>query len=107
MVAPTPRKAGPSLTRMSSKGQVVIPKDVRNSLGWKSGDTLLVEQADDAIIIRIEKDEDAALREKLFGPPVPLDEITGSFAHLLKAGSRPARSNRNMREAARVAFADR
>jgi len=91
-------------TRMSSKGQVVIPKEVRDRLGWKAGDTLLIEQTDDTIIIRGRNDEAAALREKLFGSPVPLDEIVGCLAHLVKADHKPARSNRHLRNAARAAF---
>jgi AbrB family looped-hinge helix DNA binding protein len=30
-------------TRLSSKGQVVIPAGIRRTLGWRPGETLLVE----------------------------------------------------------------
>jgi AbrB family looped-hinge helix DNA binding protein len=39
-------------TRISSKGQVVIPKRVREALGLKPGDPLLVGVQGDMIVIR-------------------------------------------------------
>lgn len=39
-------------TRISSKGQVVIPKDVRARHGWKAGMELEVEETADAVTLR-------------------------------------------------------
>jgi len=39
-------------TRISSKGQVVIPKRVREALGLEPGDPLLVGVKGDVIVIR-------------------------------------------------------
>ena len=39
-------------TRLSSKGQVVIPKRIRDALNMKSGDDLVVLRKGDQIIIR-------------------------------------------------------
>ncbi len=39
-----------NITRMSSKGQVVIPADMRN--GLKEGDKLVVIRSDDQIILK-------------------------------------------------------
>ena len=37
---------------MSSKGQVVIPRDVRDKLGLKAGDYLLIELEGDEVKLR-------------------------------------------------------
>jgi len=39
-------------TRMSSKGQVVIPEDIRNRLKLKSGSRFVVVGKDDVIILK-------------------------------------------------------
>jgi AbrB family looped-hinge helix DNA binding protein len=39
-------------TRMSSKGQVVIPESVRKRLGLKAGSEFVVVAGDDAIVLR-------------------------------------------------------
>lgn len=39
-------------TKLSSKGQVVIPEEVRNRLGLKEGDQFVVLGEDDAVILK-------------------------------------------------------
>ncbi|MCX6012894.1 MAG: AbrB/MazE/SpoVT family DNA-binding domain-containing protein [Chloroflexi bacterium] len=39
-------------TRMSSKGQVVIPEEIRNRLGLKNGDKFLVIGDKDVVILK-------------------------------------------------------
>ena len=39
-------------TKLSSKGQVVIPEEVRNDLGLKEGDQFIVIGRGDAIILK-------------------------------------------------------
>lgn len=39
-------------TRMSSRGQVVIPEDVRRRLGLKAGSQFVVVAGDDAVILK-------------------------------------------------------
>lgn len=39
-------------TRMSSKGQVVIPEEIRNQLGLKSGDQFVVVGDRDVVILK-------------------------------------------------------
>ncbi|MGE5549417.1 MAG: AbrB/MazE/SpoVT family DNA-binding domain-containing protein [Bacteroidota bacterium] len=39
-------------TRLSSKGQVVIPGDIRAAHGWGAGTEFFVEDRGDAIILR-------------------------------------------------------
>ncbi len=38
--------------KMSSKGQIVIPKSIRTRLGLKEGDTLIVASQDDLLILK-------------------------------------------------------
>jgi AbrB family looped-hinge helix DNA binding protein len=40
------------LTKMSSRGQVVIPKSIRSQLGFEEGDRMMVEARDGEIILR-------------------------------------------------------
>ena len=42
-----------STTRMSSKGQVVIPEDIRRRLGLNSGTQFLVLGEDDVVILKM------------------------------------------------------
>ena len=39
-------------TKLSSKGQVVIPEEIRKQLGLKEGDQFVVVGQDDAIILK-------------------------------------------------------
>jgi AbrB family looped-hinge helix DNA binding protein len=39
-------------TKMSSKGQIVIPEDIRNRLGLKTGDKFLVKGDKDVVILK-------------------------------------------------------
>lgn len=39
-------------TKMSSKGQIVIPEDIRNRLGLKTGDKFLVIGEKDVVILK-------------------------------------------------------
>lgn len=52
-----------AITKMSSKGQVVIPQDMRKDL--KEGDKLLVIHSDKHLILKKASDLDAALAEDL------------------------------------------
>jgi len=61
-------------TKMSSKGQVVIPEDIRNQLKLKAGVQFVVVGDKDTVVL------------KTISPP-PVDE----FEHLLKYARRQAR----------------
>jgi len=52
-----------SITRMSSKGQIVIPQELRK--GIKEGEEFIVIRDDDRIILKNTKDFDENLREDL------------------------------------------
>ena len=49
------------VTRMSSKGQVVIPKDIRENLKLKEGDKLIAYNKGDLIILRRLEGEESIL----------------------------------------------
>ena len=44
--------AGYATTRLSSKGQVVIPEDIRNNLGLSPGDQFIVIGEGDTVILK-------------------------------------------------------
>lgn len=39
-------------TKMSSKGQVVIPRELRERRGWREGTELIVEETDGGVLLR-------------------------------------------------------
>lgn len=44
-----------SRATLTSKGQLTVPKDVRDRLGLKSGDRLVFEVEDDSVRLRVER----------------------------------------------------
>ena len=44
--------SGVETTKMSSKGQIVIPEEIRNKLGLKAGDKFLVVGEKDVVILK-------------------------------------------------------
>jgi AbrB family looped-hinge helix DNA binding protein len=39
-------------TRLSTKGQIVLPKDIRTARAWGPGTEFIVEQTEDGILLR-------------------------------------------------------
>ena len=58
-------------TRLSSKGQVIIPKPVRDRLGWREGTEIDVEDHGDAVVLRI---------SRLF-PRTTIEDVRGCLAY--------------------------
>jgi AbrB family looped-hinge helix DNA binding protein len=54
-------------TNISTKGQVVLPKVVRDQHGWRPGDKLEVESRPDSVVLR-------AVAEH---PPTRYDDVAG------------------------------
>lgn len=54
-----------SRTRMSSKGQVVIPRSVRTSMGLRPGEEFVVLARDDAVILKVIKPPSMADLDRL------------------------------------------
>ncbi len=80
-------------TKLSTKGQVVIPKPIRDRLGWRSGATLEVEDRDECVVIRLQRGlQDTEVDDLLGcvdyqGPRVTLQEMDEAIA----AGASEAR----------------
>jgi AbrB family looped-hinge helix DNA binding protein len=75
-------------TRISEKGQVVVPKAARDRLGWVPGTELEIVETTDAITLRprrtggrLSVDEAVARLRALYrhaGPPVPIEKLSWS-----------------------------
>ena len=67
-------------TRLSAKGQVVIPKDVREQLGIEPGDPLEVHAAKGGVFLRKRSD-----KERL-----PIDQVFAELRRIVSYEGRPA-----------------
>lgn len=67
-------------TKISSKGQIVIPREAREALQWRHGDTLIVEIHGDADGVLLRRESPLAQ----LGPPLGADEVSGMLAGKLK-----------------------
>jgi AbrB family looped-hinge helix DNA binding protein len=68
-------------TVMSAKGQVVIPKALRDQLGWTSGRKLVVEATPQGVVLKAAKPWPETRMEDVFGcvkydgPPITIKEM--------------------------------
>ena len=68
-------------TTLSSKGQIVIPKEVREAHGWREGDEFIVEETRDGIVLRLVRRVERTTPGEVFGclgyegPPKTLAEM--------------------------------
>lgn len=53
-------------TKLSSKGQVVLPKSVRISRGWKPGTELVVRERDNGVLLEPKRTKRGSM-DRLFG----------------------------------------
>ncbi len=89
-------------TRLTSKGQVVIPKPVRDRMRWKTGTRLEVEATEDgAVVLRPEGRERGIddLIERLSGclrgyPRDPIAELEAEHRTEIEADERRLRRRR-------------
>lgn len=75
-------------TRLSAKGQVVIPKDVRDRLGWAQGSDLEVVETAGGVLLRrpparkmlsvAEATKELRKRFQYKGPPLPIERLSWS-----------------------------
>jgi AbrB family looped-hinge helix DNA binding protein len=82
-------------TKVSTRGQVVIPKDLRETYRWQTGQELDV----------IDTGEGLLLKARSTGQAVSWDEVAGCLRHLAKGKSAP--TDEQMRAAVRQMAAQR
>ena len=63
-------------TRLSSKGQIILPKSIRDSRAWQPGMEFTVEPAKDGVF----------LRPAAFFPPAEMDDVAGCLRSKHKPG---------------------
>ena len=68
-------------TKLSSKGQIVVPKAIRDALDWPVGAELTVERGDDCFVVRRNRRlrrttiEEVAGCLQYDGPPVSVEDM--------------------------------
>jgi AbrB family looped-hinge helix DNA binding protein len=66
---------------LSTKGQVVIPKDIRDALHWEAGTELTVIPAGNGVMLKTAPKKHGKRLEDLIGmlkhdgPPIPIEEL--------------------------------
>ena len=81
-----------AVTKMSSKGQVVVPKDIRDALDLRPGEPLAVSVQQGRIVLepmrtrraRISFEEFRHLVPKHEGPPISVEEMTDGIGDLFR-----------------------
>lgn len=73
-------------TRLSSKGQVIIPKAVRDALDWRPGMTFDICAQGDGVLVRPSRPfsqaslDDVAGCLQWSGPPIAIEEMAAAIA---------------------------
>jgi AbrB family looped-hinge helix DNA binding protein len=62
-------------TRISTKGQIVLPKALRDRQGWRPGDELVVEERSEGVMLRREVKYTPSRMEDVFGSLGPSDRV--------------------------------
>jgi AbrB family looped-hinge helix DNA binding protein len=62
-------------TRLSTKGQIILPKSIRDSRDWRPGTTLTVEETKDGVL----------LRPKRIFPRTRIEDVVGCLRYYGKA----------------------
>jgi AbrB family looped-hinge helix DNA binding protein len=84
MAKPTAR---PEVTHLSTKGQLIIPKEIRERHGWTAGMELIVEDHGNSVVLRRAEELPATTLEDLIGcagytgPSRSLEEMEAAIAH--------------------------
>ena len=76
----------PTTTRLSTKGQLILPKEIRERHGWEAGTEFSVEERGGAVLIRpVERLPERTLDEIVGctgydGPPRSLEDMERAVA---------------------------
>lgn len=85
-MAPKNPKPAPLTIRLSTKGQLVVPKEIRERHGWSAGRELVFEDLGDKVVLREAHDVPETLLEDLIGctgyrgPARTLEEMEAGIA---------------------------
>lgn len=77
-------------TSVSTKGQVVIPKETRDRCGWTPGTVLEVEEVDGTVLLRPVHAETPGDPDALFGcirprgPTLSVEQMDASIAQMFR-----------------------
>jgi AbrB family looped-hinge helix DNA binding protein len=75
-----------SVTTLSTKGQVILPKVIRDKKQWSAGTRLIVENTPSGVLLRedlsvpVMRPEDVFGMLKYDGPPVSIEEMNEAIA---------------------------
>ncbi len=81
--------------RLSTKGQLILPKSIRQRLRWNAGTRLVVEDTAEGVLLKAAPVFDPAVPDEVFGslnvsgPPKTLEEMDAGI--LAEAKRRHAR----------------
>jgi AbrB family looped-hinge helix DNA binding protein len=62
-------------TRVSTKGQVILPKAIRDRRGWTAGAELIVEDKPEGVLLRAASKSEATRFEDVAGSLGPVDRV--------------------------------
>ena len=67
------KKRDTRTTRLSTKGQVILPKDLRDRRGWKPGVEFVVEERPEGVLLRMGSERKKVTVEEVAGCLGPVD----------------------------------
>lgn len=77
-------------TKLSTKGQVILPKEIRNRRGWSAGTALIVEDTERGVLLKPQsifppqRPEDVFGCAKYTGPALSLDDMDKAITAEIK-----------------------
>jgi AbrB family looped-hinge helix DNA binding protein len=78
--------SNPVTTTISTKGQVILPKAIRDQLRWSAGTRLIVENTDNGVLLKAApvfaptQSEDVFGSLRYEGPPKTLEDMEAAIA---------------------------
>lgn len=68
-------KAASLKTKVSTKGQIVLPKAIRDRRGWGAGAELVIEERPEGVLLRGSPKPEPTRVEDVFGSLGPVDRV--------------------------------